>query len=241
MKTFDFIDVDLDGVLCNFYQGAIKAHLDNGHRFPSIGALNSEGDNYRRAHLMCLPQNWQPPGASLQRMMGILDHPERDTYFWKPICQDPFFSSRLPMYPWAKDLLELLYSHSSCVTIVSHVASDTHQEWAGKREWLKWHKIRLMPDKLEFALIRQKWRMSAPNRLLIDDYDMNVWLYANKRHARTGEPLGGKALLFPNACNQSYAQAPANPLNYHALLDYVDSQIKLLATTDTLTVPAISK
>lgn len=228
---FDQLYLDMDGLLSDFHTGAIYEHLKAGHKFPTYGVLG-QADPLQTAKLISAPVSW-PKNVSLQKYMGITDktHDNHKEYFWAPILREPMFTQRLLIYPWALELLDLCKGYSYQVIVCSHPSSNRPSEFYGKREWFNWHGIKLEEDKLELQLLRQKWQLSAPGRILIDDHERNVEQFAERINPRTGSPHGGKSILFPQPWNDNHSLAPRSDTQYRHTLDYIESQLKFLAGT----------
>lgn len=96
------------------------------------------------------------------------------------------FWSELKMYPWAKDLLSRLNELGT--VIISTSPSFSAVSYSGKRLLLQKSGLGRIPCMIG----RDKWLMSSPGRVLVDDYQSNgdAWSL-----------MGGGFSLFPQPWN----------------------------------------
>lgn len=102
--------LDMDGVLANFMEAALRAHgLD--------------------------PQTlvWPPGAVSYASVMGI-----EKSHFWPPIDGTSGFWERLEPYPWIDDLLRACRQVTENIALLS-TPSPAPGAWSGKRTWQRRH------------------------------------------------------------------------------------------------------
>lgn len=103
---FDYVFLDMDGVLADFMGGAFKAH----------------GREYNAAEY--------PKGC-----WEIADHWQMPVNeFWAAIHADPHFWESLLPYGWASDLMELACEYGKEVKIITSPARSPSC-YSGKRSW----------------------------------------------------------------------------------------------------------
>ena len=134
--------LDMDGVLCDFFGGALAAH-----------DATSRLDTWPRG---------------TRGMPEILDITADQ--FWAPmVAQGEAFWRDLRPLPWLESLLTLVESHATWSVLTSpHLAPPCG---AGKMAWMDRH-LAPRVDRTsfgKFAITRQKHYLAHPTRVLIDD------------------------------------------------------------------------
>jgi hypothetical protein len=86
--------------------------------------------------------------------------------FWSCIRGYTSFWEDLPLYPWARDLIELANQHGH-VKFCSDPSKDDESA-TGKIRALKRHGL-LASGRENYVLCRDKWALARPKTLLIDD------------------------------------------------------------------------
>ena len=226
---YDAIFLDMDGIQANFHLEAIRAHMRVGHRFPTINHNGAPQDlTSEQLHAL-----W-PLGKSLQRaffsyMLDGKSDEERDKLFWKPIDSDPLFWRNIEPYPWYKHVVELCQDYARSVVLCTK--PHTHPNcYGGKRLWIKNYGL----GHLQAHFCAEKWRLSRPRTLLIDDYGPNVASFASPQcggsleqcyfspiQLRMGDKsklilphhCHGNAILFPQPWNERHPYRH-NPLEH---------------------------
>lgn len=152
--------LDMDGVIVDFVSAAIEA---NGFRFrhDDVDRLN------------------------IQEIGGV-----SAIQFWQAIDDSYGFWESLELYPWAKNLIDLVKDFdrdwSFCTT-----PSNSPMSTKGKHEWLREY---IGSDFKRFVFTPQKQLLARPTNLLIDDSDSNVERFLD---------AGGQAILFPQPWNKN--------------------------------------
>ncbi len=146
MKPTVFLD--LDGVLCDFVGGALKAH---GRDLP-------------------------PAEARWDFMTQVGFASGGDPEFWKPLG-NPQFWADLDPHPDGMSLLAVLRSLRTRGRLDLAVLSSGQCPGSadGKRDWLKKHAPDLVPNAI-FGV--NKAVCASPRHVLIDDYDGNTDAFA---------------------------------------------------------------
>ena len=202
MKKIDTILQDVDGLLANFHESAIRAHLHKGPLKLSHGTYRDPNDSF----LIASNQYW-PRGKSLMKYLGITNLDD----FWQPIDRDPLFWRGISPYPWYKQLTDKLQNY--CHTLMLCTSpSNHHHSWGGKALWLKLHNLDHLPcimmngasNGTSSGTPIGKWMLAAPGRLLIDDFEKQTDPFIN---------AGGQAILFPQPWNRAH-QFCNDPVNY---------------------------
>jgi hypothetical protein len=180
---------DLDGVLGNFHSAALAKH-----GFPGRARLDWPFER----------------GVDLPTGLGLDFNRNGDrAKFWAPILADTNFWEDIEPYPWMRELLDFLESivGFSHVVICTGPASGNSAEVSAKHDWLLRHGVRN-----EVIKIKEKWRLSAPGTLLIDDWERQVDEFITPpRHRR--RLWGGLAILFPQPWNRKHEHC-SDPFEY---------------------------
>jgi 5'(3')-deoxyribonucleotidase len=116
--------------------------------------------------------------------------------FWHKIDRTPNFWLELEKFPWTDDLLEYLRKNKHEYTICTSPSLSSSAVFQ-KVEWMRQH---ISPHFKDFLIGHQKYLMSNPNHLLIDDYEENC----NKHK--------GPYILFP--CSTNRNRHITDPLTY---------------------------
>lgn len=103
---FEYIFLDMDGVLCDFMASAFRVHSREFNRddYP-IGVWE-------------IADHWQMPVDD----------------FWAAIHADADFWTTIPVYPWVEELIALSRAHAKQVKILTSPAKHANC-FAGKRQW----------------------------------------------------------------------------------------------------------
>jgi 5'(3')-deoxyribonucleotidase len=200
---FDTIACDQDGVLFDFHTAAARIHV--GARLLKMDHIHTGSPLDLGFH--DFHRRW-PRGLSLQKWISNAGgrNTVDDEVFWKPIREDPLFWRNLAPYPWWKELLKLLSDHCENLIIVT-TPDDDPGCFSGKKFLLNEYGL----GNLELVTAKNKWRLAAPDTLLIDDFQKHVqaWLQVHKK--RYGIP--GHAILFPTPWNVNHGAA-ADPVGF---------------------------
>lgn len=116
--------------------------------------------------------------------------------FWKVIDETKDFWINLEKFPWTDDLLDYLHKNQLEYTICTSPSLSLNAP-AEKLMWMRKH---IHPKFKNFLIGRQKYLMSNPNHLLIDDSEDNC----NK--------FNGPHILFPSSENRN--RHIKDPLKY---------------------------
>lgn len=192
-KIYDTIFLDQDGVICNFYLEAVRAHLRMGRRMPW---LDHHGTPLQ-LHPQRLMERWPRGITSLVDAVGITAKGEEAVQeFWRPMLIEPSTWNWMEAFEYTHQLVELLQGYCNELVICTHAASGISDEYAGKRQWQANHKL----THLDLIIVEHKYRLAHPKALLIDDFHKNVERF---QHPPTGRP-GGEAILFPQPWNKNH-------------------------------------
>ena len=173
--------LDLDGVLANFSGAASLVH---GHGTKT-------------------PHKWD----------WYKDWPCTTDEFWQVIhgLGDHFYEKWVEPYPWAIDVLRLV-AHADEFVIFSS-PSDSQYGYAGKKIWvdkyLQPHLGTSTPIKLIVG--SEKHLMAGKDRLLIDDYDVNIERFRK---------AGGHTVTFPQPWNSQKGVKPGDITYLRAFLNF---------------------
>lgn len=135
------------------------------------------------AHGQKFNPNDYPRGVfACEKILGVTTNE-----FWRRVdFGGEAFWENLDPYPWALDLAKELQQIDRVIIATS--PSRSPASYSGKRRWLQ--KMGLC--RLDAMFGAQKWLMSRPGRVLVDDGEHNVvaWLHE-----------GGQAILVPQPWN----------------------------------------
>jgi 5'(3')-deoxyribonucleotidase len=156
----NLICLDLDDVLADFVCTALRFH----HRLDAL-------------------DNWPVPEWDIAKVLGMSQEE-----FWNPLrFQMESFSARLPVFPWATNLVDFCTELAPMAIVTSPRYSDFSA--TGKRIWVREN----FPELLDGMFICcQKERLATPDRVLIDD---------NPEGVRAFQQAGGRGILFPQPWN----------------------------------------
>lgn len=110
--------------------------------------------------------------------------------FWRPIERQGacFYPKFVRPYPWMRGMLHLVQDAADEVIIST--ANPLHSGLiAGKVDWIKQH----VGDSYSVMFGHNKELMAGPERMLIDDCDLNIAAFRNE---------GGYAITFPQPWNK---------------------------------------
>lgn len=124
-------------------------------------------------------------------------------HFWTCIHAQSCFWEDLPVYPWAHELVEALRSFGG-VVFCSDPSHDDESA-SGKIKWLKRHGFVTKGDPDCFVLLRDKYLLSKPGTVLVDDSTYNCQMF-------TGLHGQGDAILFPQRWNDMLGHATVDPV-----------------------------
>lgn len=179
---------DMDEVLSDFIGGACKAH----------GITREELKNSR-------------PDNSWWSMQEIMNLTEKD--FWKPIKTTKHFWLDLEPTPWFCSVVDWL-NKRKCnghkVRIATSMGCDP-RALTDKALWLQKYWVGFSISDL--VILKDKWMMATPNRVLIDDNITNCEMFSGR---------GGHSILFPNEGNCNSNMATPNPP--YVIADFLDSR-----------------
>ena len=178
MGEISHVYVDMDGVLCSFSQGVLRLF---GSEEPELDDLLCEGWD----GLPAVINRGRPSWAHVtdeQMMRAVRDAGHQ---FW----------ADLPVLPWAYRLIGQLERSGVDYALLTTPAGG--ESAMGKFQWVLKH---LPHMERRVILARDKWRLAAPGRLLIDDGGHNV--YAWEMH-------DGQALHWPQPHNIGGVVPPA--------------------------------
>lgn len=149
MKKIATIYLDMDGVIADFHQAALKAHgvePSCRHMWPVFGQ-----DLPTRLGLDQSDDSWKP-------------------IFWKPLLAVENFWLNIEKFSWTEDLLKLCDSYARWLVILTSPAKsfeDVDKE--AKLKWLCKHSIHR-----EVRFESKKATYSTPGTVLIDDWEKQV-------------------------------------------------------------------
>lgn len=125
----------------------------------------------------------------IEKVLGI-----SKTQFWKEINGNVGFWESLKAFDHTNQLMTTAYAAGKSVSILTAAARDPSGAChSGKVRWMA-HFGRHAP----LITCEDKWLLSAPGRLLIDDNDTNCAKWREK---------GGDAILFPQPWNSLHEMA----------------------------------
>jgi len=124
--------------------------------------------------------------------------------FWKPIHElgGGFYKRWVQAYPWAVTVVHLVADADDFVIFSS--PSDSEYGYSGKKAWIDMHIQPHFEKRIRIHVGTDKYLMAGPDRLLIDDFDMNI---------RTFREYGGHTVTFPQPWNSQREVEPGD-LNY---------------------------
>ena len=105
--------------------------------------------------------------------------------FWKKIHEQKYFWEDLQLYPWAHELVDMLKRHGDVVFCTDPSHDD--ESATGKICWLKRHGF-VKPGGKNYVLTAEKWRLSKPGTVLVDDSVKNCYDFST---------YGGLGITFP--------------------------------------------
>ena len=113
------------------------------------------------------------------------------TEFWKPTDNEAFWAN-MPKLPGANDVISRVVQRvgSASKVFIATSASASKHSLSGKKAWIeKWFPAL----KSRVITIKDKWMLSRPNRLLVDDTEGKC---ADWRNPPDGSE-GGPAVWYP--------------------------------------------
>lgn len=125
------------------------------------------------------------------------------TEFWGRIHAHSCFWEDLPVYPWAHELVGALRSFGDVIFCTD--PSHDEESSTGKIRWLKRHGFLSKGDPDCYVLLRDKFLLSKPGTVLVDDSTYNCRMF-------TGLQDQGDAILFPQRWNITLGHATADPV-----------------------------
>lgn len=177
MPEVKHVFIDMDGVLVNFQEAALRVfgwsiieEADDGMLLQEEGTGN---------------ETIYPWGErSIPKVIGV-----SSSRFWKEIAAHDGFWEKLQPYEWMKELLKLCRPHG--FTVASTPADDPACP-GGKIAWLKKH---IRSDFEDFLLGKDKFHMAKEGTILIDDHDDNIKAF---------QDAGGTGILVPQYWNTGH-------------------------------------
>jgi 5'(3')-deoxyribonucleotidase len=157
------IFLDLDGVIID-YCGAVIKHFD-------LGVKESDLLEYSSVEKIYMEKTGDSRGKFWQR---------QDEEFWL----------NLPLYPWAKDMLEMLKPFKPVI-----LTAPTLNNAGWRQRWIMKHMPDYFQDK-RYLIGPAKWSAAHAGALLIDDKPGNITSFNSR---------GGRALTFPQPWNMGQA------------------------------------
>lgn len=185
-KKYEVVAIDLDDVLVQFTAGAMRVH----------GAM-FDVDTHPR-------MRWE-----LAEILGISVQ-----QFWEKINATPLFWVDLAPHSWGLGVMTLAHEIADKVIILSHAGGHPDAHY-GKRVWAQRHILTHFQD-VKLCLVEDKWLLSRPGRLLIDDKEENV---------RDWRAMGGRAVLFPQPWNSNH-ELCADPISAVLRMVETDDEVK---------------
>jgi len=159
--------IDLDDVLCDFEGAACRLH---GVEVEAIREIRT---------------GWN----MVPFLNQITGEPMTQSGFWKPINEaGSEFWENLELHDWAGELLEIVYSLTTDVHVISSPSLDP-SSYDGKVRWLKKH---FGKNFTNFALTPHKEIFAKKSVILIDDREANVTNFVSH---------GGDGIVFPSSGN----------------------------------------
>ncbi len=133
--------------------------------------------------------NYAPGEWSIGKQLGISEEE-----FWVPIdAAGVEFWSELAEYPWTRDLLNYCQSLDAELVFLTD-PSGRATAMHGKKVWLD--RV-LGTSRYKVFYGKEKWRLSAPGCVLVDDSMEHKQLFEN----RPDNNPSGKCVLFPQDWN----------------------------------------
>lgn len=173
----DSVFLDMDGVLVDFVSSALFVHQQQVNPDSQVDKPVFDAE-------LCLHE-WPAGEWDIVNVLGS-DADE----FWEMIhtWREGAFWSSLSPYPWAKQLVDAAKKLGAVRLLTS--PADHATSYSGKKATADCH----FGD-VPLHMCGEKYLVSAPGRLLIDDNDKNVeqWREA-----------GGPAILFPQIWNKNH-------------------------------------
>lgn len=137
--------LDIDGVLADFYHGAIKA----------LGKDNEE-----------VEKNLPPGTWSMESACGVTEGE-----FWATINKIPDFWESLDVLPHAKGIIKACEKHYKEIMLLTKPPQAAHA-YAGKAAWVKKHFPKYFRRLLVGP---KKHLLAHPEAVLVDDYEQNCY------------------------------------------------------------------
>lgn len=139
--------------------------------------------------------SWPAGEYGLAKVLGLTDREVRGEIDAAGVA----FWAEMEPTPWAAELVDLAGSFGE-ISICSDATYSVHAA-RGKQLWLE-RNLRSRFAGVEI-LTREKWRLSFPGVVLIDDSEQNVEKFTSSEHGR-----GGLGILFPEVWNSLHAIKP---------------------------------
>lgn len=128
--------------------------------------------------------------------------------WWTVIRDDEDFWLKLPVQPWAKQLVDYLSEH--CDELIISTAPSSHQDTRSCAQKLKWLETHFGIQPSNVMLGPKKYLMAKPDVCLIDDHKYNTDIFHEH---------GGTGILIPadwNTANLTFEQIRNVIDHYHA-------------------------
>jgi hypothetical protein len=110
-----------------------------------------------------------------------------------------FYGKMVKPYPWAIEYFKMLHEADEDIVIMSS-PSDSPYGYSGKKRWVDKYLQPHFDWKLNLIVGGDKWRLSKPGVMLIDDYEENL--------ADFREYGGGHTITFPQPWNKLEMMPP---------------------------------
>lgn len=119
-------------------------------------------------------------------------------WIWDRIdAQGVDFWENMEPYPWTDELWRMLTWRFQELRIVTH-PRPSEGCIVGKLRWLRKH----LPGAGEPIFMKEKWRLSSPGCVLVDDYDVNCTQFVNPILCHRGRV--GHSVVFPQMWNSKW-------------------------------------
>lgn len=170
-----------DGVLADFQAGALRCF---GYE---IGAETDKGVKLTR--LVGGPKLYPFGEWSIPSVLGLTN-----SKFWRNVESRPYFFTNLEPLEDARELMQVILDSGIPFTICTSPSLGP-QSAAGKIVWMR--KFLDLPNFKDYMIGSQKWLMSNPGHLLIDDSPKNCRDFRRRND--------GEVYLWPQYWNEGHA------------------------------------
>jgi hypothetical protein len=138
-------------------------------------------------------------GTKITKWDFFLDWGLTPKTFWAKINAEgeAFYRDMVLPYPWAEELL-LMVQEADDFIFMSNPACGTPTGYASKKLWVDKYLQPLVVDEIKVIAGSEKHLLAGKDRVLIDDYDVNIKKF--REH-------GGYGIAFPQLWNAQRSQA----------------------------------